>query len=254
MPGFGGGTATAVTPERRTEMIKLNHTQLLILSKASQRADRGADIPTGLKGKTAVTELLAGGLLEELPANDALPVWRKTTNNRPMALRITAKGQKAVRIEEDTGSEGPSAANTKMQRVKPTGKTTAAANQKRASTKTSPSRSRAANAGKSTNAGSVVKELPMVPKPPKTSVAKPKGKSGRIDPPISKKDAVLAILRRPKGATISNLMKATGWQAHTVRGFFAGTVRKRLALNLVSNRSDGERTYRVTNGKHSRKT
>jgi hypothetical protein len=233
-------------------MTKLNHTQLLILSKASQRADRGAEIPTGLKGAAAVTALLAGGLLEELPAKDVLPVWRKVTNNRPMALRITAKGQEAVRIEKDNGSEGSSAAGTKMQRVQPTGKTTSATNQRRTSTPRS--KSRAADAGKSSSTGSIVKESPLAPKPPKTSVAKPKGKSGRIEPPISKKDAVLAMLRRPKGATISNLMKATGWQEHTVRGFFAGTVRKRLALNLVSNRSDGERTYRVINGKHSRKT
>jgi hypothetical protein len=183
-----------------------------------------------------------------------LPVWRNVTNNRPLALRITTKGQEAVRIEKDNGSEGSSAAGTKMQRVQPTGKTTAGPNQKRASAKTLPSRSRSANAGKSTNAGSVVKELPLAPKPPKTSVAKSKGKSGRLSPPVSKKDAVLAMLRRPKGATISNLMRATGWQEHTVRGFFAGTIRKRLALNLVSDRSDGERTYRVINGKHSRKT
>jgi hypothetical protein len=238
-------------------MTKLNHTQLLILSKASQRADRGAEIPTSLKGEATqktVTKLLAEGLLEELPAKDVLPVWRNVTNNRPLALRITTKGQEAVRIEKDNGSEGSSAAGTKMQRVQPTGKTTAGPNQKRASAKTLPSRSRSANAGKSTNAGSVVKELPLAPKPPKTSVAKSKGKSGRLNPPISKKDAVLAMLRRPKGATISNLMRATGWQEHTVRGFFAGTIRKRLALNLVSDRSDGERTYRVINGKHSRKT
>jgi Protein of unknown function (DUF3489) len=235
-------------------MTKLNHTQLLILSKASQRADRGAEIPTGLKGEAAVTALLAGGLLEELPAKDVLPVWRKDTNNRPMALRITAKGQKAARIEKDNGSKCSSAAGTKMQRVRPTGKTTSVANQRRTSIKAPPPKSRAANAGKSTSAGSIVKEIPLGPKPPKTSVAKPKGKSGQIDPPIFKKDAVLAMLRRPKGATISNLMKATGWQEHTVRGFFAGTVRKRLALNLVSNRSNGERTYRVINGKHSRKT
>ena len=53
------------------------------------------------------------------------------------------------------------------------------------------------------------------------------------------------MLRAPGGTTIVDIMKATGWQQHSVRGFFAGVVRKKLKLNLTSDKVDGERRYRI---------
>ncbi len=56
------------------------------------------------------------------------------------------------------------------------------------------------------------------------------------------------MLQSPAGATISAMMKETDWQQHSVRGFLAGVVRKKLKLKLVSKRVDGNRIYRISGG------
>ena len=69
--------------------------------------------------------------------------------------------------------------------------------------------------------------------------------------PTSKQARVLALLRSPNGATIASVMRSTGWQPHTVRGFLAAVVRKKLGLKLESNKTDGERVYRIVGGGNS---
>jgi len=107
-------------------------------------------------------------------------------------------------------------------------------------------------------------EIPM-PKPTKKSATKssPKSKPKRAttakpaQPAVahssarkgaegaSKQARVIAMLQSPAGTTIAAMMKATGWQQHSVRGFLAGVVRKKLTLDLESKKVDGNRVYRI---------
>ena len=61
----------------------------------------------------------------------------------------------------------------------------------------------------------------------------------------SKQARVVEMLHSPTGTTIAAVMKATGWQQHSVRGFFAGVVQKKLRLKLDSKKTDGSRIYRI---------
>ena len=59
----------------------------------------------------------------------------------------------------------------------------------------------------------------------------------------SKQDAVLALLHRSKGATLAELIEATSWQPHSVRGFLSGVVKKKLKLRIESRKDGSDRTY-----------
>jgi hypothetical protein len=87
--------------------------------------------------------------------------------------------------------------------------------------------------------------------------ATPGGISTRSTSAVTKQEAVLDLLRRAQGSTIPAIMKTTGWQQHSVRGFFAGVVRKKLGLTLKSEKpNDGDRIYRIvatTSGKSKSK-
>lgn len=88
-------------------------------------------------------------------------------------------------------------------------------------------------------------------RPPKSKTAATISKPTKIDVPqsearVTKQELVLTLLSRSVGASIEEMMEATGWQQHSVRGFLAGTVKKKLGFPLTSSKAEGElRRYRI---------
>ena len=82
-----------------------------------------------------------------------------------------------------------------------------------------------------------------------TSATKPPRGQKKATPTAregSKTAQVIGLLEKAKGATLAELMKATGWQAHSVRGFLSGTLGKKMGLQLESAKRDGERVYSIS--------
>jgi hypothetical protein len=208
--------------------MKLSDTQLLILSSASQRTDHAAFLPANLKGSAAkkvVDRLLKEKLLQELRAKDNMPVWRRGDDNRPYSLRITKPGLRAIEVEDVAEATDKNAAADPNEVAAADMSTEAKWGERLSLAKRSGTKKTAAVSGKA-----------------------PKAPSDRAKS-HSKQDKIVALLQRPKGATLDALVKETQWQKHSVRGFLAGTVRKKLKLSLLSEKIDGVRTYRIGTGK-----
>jgi uncharacterized protein DUF3489 len=210
-------------------MPRLTDTQLIILSSATRRNDRGVDLPANVTGepvRKAVDKLIRAGLLEEVRAHSSLLGWRRDAEAGPMALHITKQGLEAIGVKDDA--------------VAGLTETSTGAAVDEGEVETPAARSVAPKR----NAAAAQRSARKKQRLSKTKTGSPReGRAG------SKQARVLAMLSRAEGTTITAIMRATHWQQHSVRGFFAAVVRKKLGLDLQSEKVDGHRVYRtVPNG------
>lgn len=194
--------------------MKLSDTQLVILNTACQRDDRVAlPLPASLKDGAAqkvVASLLARGLIEEVDAGRDEACWRKTGDGHGVTLVATDTACEALGIERATGqANAPQPA---------TGADTGAP-------------AEAADDDATTDDTATA------------DATAPKTRAPRAG---TKQATLVAMLGAPDGATIAEVMTATGWQPHTVRGAIAGALKKRLGLTVTSAKVEGRgRVYRV---------
>ena len=201
----------------------LSDTARIILAAAAGRADLHLlPLPTTLKApgviiRKTIGMLIQSGLVQEVPSAPGEPVWEVTGSDAPVALAATAAGLAAIGVE----SEGT--APTDANPVAP-----------------APRSSRAARGGAKTKAPAGTGH--KAPQGPRRATSGPRGRSGGQ----SKQDACIALLRRENGANIPEMAEATGWQSHSIRGFMSGALKKRLGLEVISEKSpSGERRYYI---------
>lgn len=205
-------------------MPKLSDSQLVVLSAACQRDGRSL-YPLTLKVKGGAADkvlksLLAKGLIEEVQAGRNDEVWREDKDSARLTLRATDAAFAALNIESDTTAPVDDVADS----PKPETKARAAAKKPRPT------------AGK----------LTKTKKAAKTARKKVAAKTPRATRKNTKQERLIEMLKRPKGASIDEIVEALEWQPHTVRGAIAGALKKKLGLDVTSEKIDGRgRVYRI---------
>ena len=195
-------------------MTKLSDTQLMMLSKASQRDDRAVECPHHLKGgalKVVVSKLLDQGLLNEITAKRGMPAWRQDDDRGSFSLVITRAGLKAIAAGEAAADEGPRANDREIE----------------------------ISGGRSKGRG----RRDFRGAPPSSLLAQPnKPAEFRAG---SKQALILSMLQRKVGASLADLVSATGWLPHTTRAALTG-LRKRGYVLERSRPEEGKHSvYRV---------
>ncbi len=193
-------------------MSNLTDSQLVILSAAAKRADGAVlPLPKSLKLKGGATtsvlkSLIKKGLVAEQPATADAVTWRENEDGRRVMLVVTDAGLQAIGIEPDHGTRKRAAASEARPKKRRQRATRKAAD----------------------------------PKPKAKTAAAAAARPG------TKQALLIDLLRRKRGATIDDIVEATGWQPHSVRGTISGTLKKKLGLTVESEVfEDRGRVYRI---------
>jgi Protein of unknown function (DUF3489) len=178
--------------------FKLTEAQLIVLSGATQRKDRAATVPEGMKDSAAHklgTTLIEKGLAREVRVKSGMPAWRRSEEGGPLALIITKFGRSTVKLDVGDATNGAIAASV------------------------------ASSSKQAASAASVSK--PGVPH---------RG---------SKLGEVIALLSRNKGASIEELISATGWLPHTTRAALTGLRKRGYGVKRHKPGKSEVSTYRI---------
>ena len=203
-------------------MSKLTDRQLVILSTAMKRDDGAVlPLPEMNLNKAACTmvlkSLLKHGLVAEAPAAAGAEVWREADDGDRFGLHITAAGLDAMGIDP---ADRPALPDAAAQVATPA---PAGAGRSRSARKRPPAANTASKPGK----------------------RQPPSQAANVRPG-TKQAQLIDLLRRKKGASLDEIMAATGWQAHSVRGAISGLVTKKLGLPVDSEVTTGRgRVYRI---------
>ena len=214
-------------------MVKLTDTHLMVLSAAAQQSTRVVTLPDRLtadeRSKLAKA-LIKWGLVEEVPSKGRMPSYRQAENGQRISLIITDVGLAAIGIEEEARGD-QTAAGSKQRAPQPARKVRHLAKEGRVD-------------------APPVADKPVPSRPARTHKARTAdSESFRGDHHVVPRDGsklaqVTALLNRPDGANLDEMVSATGWLPHTTRAALTG-LRKR-GYRIERQRSDeGKSIYRI---------
>jgi len=210
--------------------IKLSDAQLVVLSAACQRPDRNVlPLPERMKGGAAqkiVASLIGKGLIEEVAARPNEPVWCDGEDGGRTTLRVTNATLQALGIVPEDRVE--------VQPAKESEPVPAAVDEE------------ADTPAQAARAGGQANDRADEPAKHEAPLTTPAAGQVRKTRPDTKQAKLVAMLQSPEGASLDEIVAATGWQAHTVRGAIAGALKKKLGLTVTSDKIGGRgRVYRV---------
>ena len=211
-------------------MSKLIDTQLVLLSNAAQREDRIVVPPGHLKGPAAtkvLKPLLRSRFVEEVPAKNGYPIYRRDPDDGPIALRVTDKGLSVIGVEP----QEPISPETTKEAASKKGPRKSEPKQPKAKPKSMPTARERGSMAKAGGQGS--KSGPS----PKKAASQPGAKQALL----------IEMLQAKRGANIDAIVKATGWLPHTGRAMISGL--RKAGFKIEVARPEGQKTiYRIVAG------